>query len=85
MIHLEDNKRKRPFDTIGGAIKHYRKKNGYTQAQLGLRIEVCQASVAHYESNRVTPPLSVLKKLARELGCSLSLLVDHKLSFTSKD
>lgn len=80
MIHLEDNKRKRPFDTIGGAIKHYRKLNGYTQEQLGKRIGVCQASVAHYESNRVTPPVKVLKDLARELGCPLTMLIDHKIS-----
>lgn len=85
MIHLQDNKRKRPFDTIGGAIKHYRKQNGFTQEQLGIRIEVCQASIAHYEANRVTPPVKVLKKLARELGCSLNLLIDHRVNFTSKD
>lgn len=80
LIHLEDNKRKRPYDTIGGAIKHFRKKQGYTQEQLGKRIGVCQASVAHYEGNRVVPPVRVLKLLSRELGCSLSLLIDHRMS-----
>ena len=85
MIHLEDNKRKRPYDTIGAAIKHFRKQQGYTQDQLGKRIGVCQASIAHYEANKVTPPLKVLKLLSRELECSLALLCDHKLSFVSKE
>lgn len=84
MIHLDSNKRIRPFDTIGGAIKHYRKKNGWTQAQLAVRVNVCQSNIAHYESNTVTPPISKLKLLSRELGCSLALLVDHKLCFTSE-
>ena len=83
MIHLDSNKRIRPFDTIGGAIKHYRKKNGWTQAQLAVRIQVCQSNIAHYESNKVTPPISKLKLLSRELGCSLALLIDHKTNFLS--
>lgn len=85
MIHLEENKRKRPFDTIGGAIKFYRKKHGWTQNQLAVRLDVCQATIAHYEANNVTPPLRMLKKLSRELECSLTMLIDHKLSFTSND
>lgn len=83
MIHLQDNKRIRPFDTIGGAIKHYRKKNGWTQSQLAERISVCQSNIAHYESNRITPPVSKLKLLSRELGCSLALLIDHRINFVS--
>ena len=85
MIHLEENKRKRPFDTIGGAIKHFRKKNGWTQVQLAQRLDVCQATVAHYEAGRVVPPLKMLKRLSTEFECSLSLLADHRLNFTSKD
>lgn len=80
MIHLDSNKRIRPYNTIGDAIRHFRKKQGYTQQQLADRIEVCQASIAHYESNKVTPPLKMLKALSRELECSLSLLIDAKLN-----
>jgi transcriptional regulator with XRE-family HTH domain len=83
MIHLEDNKRKRPYDTIGGAIKFFRKRNGWTQAQLAERIGVCQSNVAHYEANNVCPPVKMIKVLSRELGCPASLLIDHKLNFTS--
>lgn len=79
-IHLDSNKRIRPYDTIGGAIRHFRKKQGYTQEQLGKRIGVCQASIAHYEANNVTPPIKVLKSLAHELECSLTLLIDHKVT-----
>lgn len=84
MIHLDSNKRIRPFDTIGGAIKHLRKKNGWTQSQLAKRIGCNQPNIAHYESNAVTPPISKLKLLARELGCSLTLLIDHKTNFLSE-
>ena len=85
MIHLQDNKRIRPFDTLGSAIKHYRKKNGWTQIQLAQRLEVCQATIAHYEAGRVVPPLKMIKKLSRELECSLSLLVDQKTNFVSQE
>lgn len=84
MIHLDSNKRLRPYDSLGEAIKHFRIKNGLTQQKLAEKIDVCQASIAHYESNRVTPPLKVIKLLSRELNCSLALLVDHKLSFGSE-
>lgn len=84
MIHLDSNKRVRPYDTIGQAIKHFRKKQGLTQDQLATRIGSCQATIAHYEAGRVIPPVKALKNLARELECSLTLLIDHKLHFGSK-
>lgn len=81
MIHLQENKQYTPYDTLGGAIKHFRKKNGLTQDQLAERIGVTQPAIAHYESNRHTPPLKVLKKLSRELEININLLVAHKLGF----
>lgn len=85
MIHLAENKRIRPFDTIGGAIKHYRTKHGWTQVQLAERLGVSQGSIAHYEANNVTPPVRMLKKLSVELECSLTMLIDHKINFTSDE
>ena len=84
MIHLQDNKRIRPFDTLGSAIKHYRKKHGWTQIQLAQRLDVCQAPFAHYEAGRVNPPFKMIKKLSRELECSLALLVNQKTNFVSE-
>ena len=72
---------KRPYTTIGGAIKHYRKKNKLTQEKLAEKLDLCQASIAHYESGRATPSLKVIQKMSRELGVPVQLLVEHRYTF----
>lgn len=78
-IHLQSNKRYHPHDTIGETIRFYRKKAGLTQSQLAERVGCNQPSIAHYEANRVTPPISRIKKLSWELNISAEMLLSAKL------
>lgn len=74
---LNPEARKTPFDSIGSAIKHYRLRSKLSQQQLATKLGVCQASVSHYEYNRVCPPLKIIQKLSRELNVPIQLLCSH--------
>ena len=50
-----------------------REKAGLTQAQLASRAGTSQAAVARYESGRVSPSFSTLKRLVRAAGANLVL------------
>ena len=81
LTSLDPSSQKRPYETIGGAIKYYRIKNGWTQSQLAAKLSKCQATVAHWESGRVTPKTKDLSRLSIELGCPAQLLIHHRQSF----
>lgn len=50
-----------------------REKAGLTQSQLASRAGTSQAAVARYESGRVSPSFSTLKRLVRAAGADLVL------------
>ena len=81
-IILQENKKHTPFPTLGDCLRHYRQKANLSQLQLAKSMGCCQATIAHYESGRVAPPLRVLQKIAIELNISLNVLVAHKLKLT---
>lgn len=56
---------------IGKIIKNHRKQKGLTQKELGAIVGVSHATIARYESDDVKPPLKVLEKLNKALGCDL--------------
>ena len=67
-IKIESNKTYRPYDSIGGAIKHYRKKAGLTQEQLAKATGISRSTIGKLEIGMHTPTQETLDKLAVVLG-----------------
>ena len=76
--NLNPEQHKHPFTSIGGAIKHYRLKNKFTQQQLATKLGTSQANISHYEREFSCPPLKVIQKLSRELGVPLQVLCSSR-------
>lgn len=81
LTSLDPSAHKTPYNTLGEAIRYYRVKNGWTQSQLASRLSKCQATIAHWEKNRVTPKTKDMHRISLELGCPVQLLVTHRQTF----
>lgn len=53
--------------TTGQLIRHYRKKRGLTQKQLGDKCGMADSAIRRYESDRGNPTIETLAKLADAL------------------
>lgn len=56
------------------AIRWYRLQRGLTQAGLALRLQLGRSLVSLWERGQRLPPMSVLPRIARELGVLADLL-----------
>ncbi|HCA72080.1 MAG TPA: transcriptional regulator [Ruminococcaceae bacterium] len=63
---------------LGTQLRTLRIKNGYTQQQISDFLGLDRSTYAYYETNRTTPPLSTLKKLARIFNVSISSLLENE-------
>lgn len=63
------------MDNLPKKLKHKRKQQGLTQAQLSVRVGITQAFLAEIESGRKRPSIEVLEKLCDILGCSADYLL----------
>lgn len=52
-------------NTLGKRIKAARQEMGLTQTQLAYRMEISAQSISAFESGRIPPSLSYLKKIAQ--------------------
>ena len=59
-------------------IRYYRNQADLTQAELGKRIGVGKSTISMYESGEREPSVDILKKIAFELGVSLSALLGEE-------
>ena len=70
--------------TLGNKIRKYRKLNGLTQKELGLKVgfseETADSRIRKYESNLMAPKSAIRNKLANALGVDLSALSDINVS-----
>lgn len=64
---------------IGSKIKEARKTKRITQEDLAKAIGVSDKSVSAYESNRITPPLKVIERIAQTTDYSLSYFVEDSV------
>lgn len=64
-------------NTIGENIKTYRKRNGYTQTELGIKIGKSESTIRKYESGAVEPNFETLNKIASVLNISKYELLDY--------
>ena len=62
-------------------VKLAREAKGYTQTALAEKLGVCDRTITNYESmvKPTTPRKYALKKLAKELGVSVSYLIDDEI------
>ena len=63
---------------LGQQLRTLRIKNGYTQQQISDLLSLDRSTYAYYETNRTTPPLSTLKKIADIFNVSVSTLLDNE-------
>ena len=61
---------------IGDNIRYLRKRAGYSQQQLAMKLKIKQASVSNWESNKTRPDTKILAALAQ----IFSVPVDYLLS-----
>ena len=73
------------MNKIGNKIKSARKLNKITQEDLAQAIGVSDKSISAYESDRVTPSLSVLKKIADKTNQNLSYFLQDQDSSSYTD
>ena len=63
--------------TTGELIRQARKLNGLTQKELGERAGIAEPTIRKYESNRLNPKPSTLKKIAAALGIEWYELISN--------
>lgn len=64
---------------IGQKIKDARKTRRITQEDLAKAIGVSDKSISAYESNRISPPIRVLEKIAQKTDHSLSYFLEDTI------
>lgn len=62
---------------LGELIRDARKKKQITQDTLALAIGVSDRSISAYESNRISPPLRILQKIAKETDQPMSFFMEE--------
>lgn len=65
---------------INANLRHLRKTNGYTQAQLAEKLDIKRSLIGAYEEGRAEPKLVTLVKIARLFGVTLDALITADLS-----
>jgi transcriptional regulator with XRE-family HTH domain len=57
---------------IASRIRFYRRSRGLSQRGLGLKLGMASSQLSRYESGRVEPTLSVLRRIAGVLNVPVS-------------
>lgn len=60
---------------VGHRIRELRLKRGYTQDELGKRINKSKSAISSYENDMQIPPLEVIADIASVLNVSIDYLV----------
>ena len=66
------------IEKISNLIKTKRKEKGLTQEELASKINVTEKAISRWETGRGTPDISLLIPLSKELGISVSELLNGK-------
>ncbi|MGA3210551.1 MAG: helix-turn-helix transcriptional regulator [Terriglobales bacterium] len=65
-----------PALQVASAIRLLRQRNGYSQRQLAMRMQVPRTYVSKIENEKATPTLSSLERLARALEVTIPELLN---------
>ena len=66
------------FEQIGKSIKEERKKNGWTQEELGKMLCISGKQISNYEKGKLLPPQDVLLEMARLFNCEYGYLLGEE-------
>ena len=66
------------FEQIGKSIKEERKKNGWTQEELGKMLCISGKQISNYEKGNLLPPQDVLLEMARLFNCEYGYLLGEE-------
>lgn len=64
---------------IGKKIREARKYKQITQEELALAIGVSDKSISAYESERISPPLKVLEKIAEKTDQTINYFLEENV------
>lgn len=56
-------------------IKNLREKAGFSQIELARSVGVSQVCLCRYETGERTPSYLILKRIAKELNCTVDQLI----------
>ncbi|AEI45231.1 transcriptional regulator, XRE family [Paenibacillus mucilaginosus KNP414] len=65
----------RTMGQIGNRIALLREKQGMTQEELSIKLDISRASLSHYEKNRREPDYDTLLKIANYFKVSIDYLL----------
>jgi len=68
-------RRTRPAETFGQRLLRLRQARGYSQRELGDRVDVSQRMMTYYERQAAHPPAYLLPRLAEALGVTVDELM----------
>ena len=66
---------------IGSKIREARKYKQITQEELAQAIGVSDKSISAYESERISPPLKILEKIADKTNQSINFFLEENADF----
>lgn len=65
--------------SLGNKILELRKKNGFSQEQLGEKVDVTRQTISNWELGETTPNPEQLKRLSHVLNISIDELLDNNV------
>ncbi|MCX7884565.1 MAG: helix-turn-helix domain-containing protein [Caloramator sp.] len=65
------------MNTLGEKIRDLRKSMGFTQEELGKKLNLRKSTISQYENNKNTPDIEILKKMASIFSVSLDELLNY--------
>lgn len=70
---------------LGDSIRLYRKKRGYTQAELSRKSGINEVQIRRYELNNATPRINQLRKIANALDINIYELYNTAINSKNGD
>lgn len=67
---------------VGKKIKEARREGRITQSELAQAIGVSDKSISAYESNRISPPLKIIEKIAEQTERPLTYFFEDNIETT---
>lgn len=66
------------FKLLGKRVAEYRKKAGYTQLQLAMKLEITREHLSHIEVGIKHPSVELLFLIAKTLNINVKVLFDFE-------
>ena len=73
---------------IGKILKTMRRKNNFSQEQIGKKIGYARNTISQYETETIQPDFATIEKIANECGYEISFYnnkIDDKLTTKNID